>query len=243
VAASTRFAEVLALTNPAVFGRARRVKELASRLAQTAGLRNGWEVEVAAMLAQVGAVTLPQATAEKLHAGARLTEPEAAMVKRVPLVTRQLISKIPRLEGVVEILESCRTALNRNETDLTPSPIPAGSWVLRIAADYAELESQNVPASAALGALRGRDVYDRGLLDMFASIVDAGAAPAVLEVSVSQLQVGMTLADDTRSGRDGLLIARGQRVTERLIERLVNLGEVGVREPLRVYDTAGDGDV
>jgi hypothetical protein len=51
------------------------------------------------------------------------------------------------------------------------------------------------------------------------------------------------LADDTRSGRDGLLIARGQRVTERLIERLVNLGEVGVREPLRVYGTAGNWDV
>jgi hypothetical protein len=32
-------------------------------------------------------------------------------------------------------------------------------------------------------------------------------------------------------------------VTERLIERLVNLGEVGVREPLRVYGTAGNWDV
>jgi hypothetical protein len=225
-----------------VFGRSRRVKELASRLAQTAGLRNWWEVEVAAMLAQVGAVTLPPATAEKVYAGARLTEPEAAMVRRVPLVTRQLIGKIPRLEGVAEILERCHTALDRDATDRTPRPVPAGSWALRIAADYAEMEAQSVPASVALGALRGRDVYDRGLLDLFAGIVGAGAAPVVREVSVSQLQVGMTLADDTRSGRDGLLIARGQRVTERLIERLANLGDGGVREPLRVYATAGDGD-
>jgi response regulator RpfG family c-di-GMP phosphodiesterase len=233
-------AEVLALTNPAAFGRARRVKELASRLAQAAGLRNWWEVEVAAMLAQVGAVTLPQATAEKLYAGARLTEPEAAMVRRVPVVTRQLISKIPRLEGVVEILEKHHTALDCDETDGAPSLIPAGSWVLRIAADYAELESQSVPASVALGALRGRDVYDRALLDVLAGIVGVGAAPAVLELSVSQLHVGMTLADDARSARDGLLIARGQSVTERLVERLVNLGEGGVREPLRVYDTGAD---
>jgi hypothetical protein len=64
--------------------------------------------------------------------------------------------------------------------------------VLRIAADFAKLESQSVPARVALGALRGRDVYDRGLLDMFAGIVGADAAPAVLEVSVSQLQVGMS---------------------------------------------------
>jgi response regulator RpfG family c-di-GMP phosphodiesterase len=233
-------AEVLALINPAAFGRARRVKELAGRLARAAGLRNWWEVEVAAMLAQVGAVTLPQATAEKLYAGARLTEPEAAMVRRVPLVTRQLISKIPRLEGVVEIVASYHTAFDRDETDREPNPVPAGSWVLRIAADYAVLESQTVPASVALGALRGRNVYDGGLLDVFADIVGVGASPVVLELPVSQLQVGMTLADDARGARDGLLIARGQRVTERLVERLVNLGEDGVREPLRVYDTGAE---
>jgi hypothetical protein len=112
--------------------------------------------------------------------------------------------------------------------------------VLRIATDYAELDSQSVPASIALSALRGRNVYDPGLLDVFARIVGAGTCPAVLELSVWQLQVGMTLADDARSARDGLLIARGQRVTERLVERLVNLGEDEVREPLRVYDTGTD---
>jgi response regulator RpfG family c-di-GMP phosphodiesterase len=234
-------AEVLALTNPAVFGRARRVKELASRLARAAGLRNWWEVEVAAMLAQVGAVTLPQATAEKLYAGARLTEPEAAMANRVPLITRRLISKIPRLEGVTEIIEKYHTAFGGDPTDRQPSSIPAGSWVLRIAADYADLESQSVPASVALGAMAGRDIYDRGLLDLFASIVGVDAAPDVLELLVLHLQVGMTLADDVRSASHGvLLIARGQRVTERLVERLHNLGDDGVREPVRVYDTADD---
>lgn len=81
-------AEVLALTNPAAFGRGARVKALAGELARAATLRNWWEVEVAAMLAHVGAVTLPQATAEKLYAGADLTAQEAAMVGRVPLVTR-----------------------------------------------------------------------------------------------------------------------------------------------------------
>jgi len=232
-------AEVLALTNPAAFGRARRVKQLASRLAKAAGLRNWWEVEVAAMLAQVGAVTLPQATAEKLYAGARLSEPEAAMVTRIPLVTRQLIGKIPRLEGVIEILDTVHTACRPDEADGQHAPIPAGSWVLRIATDYAELESQHVAPNVALGALRGRNLYDPGLLDVFAAIVSVGETPTVLELSVPHLQVGMTLADDVRSERDSLLIARGQHVTERLVERLANLGD-GVRQPLRVYDTGTD---
>jgi hypothetical protein len=67
------------------------------------------------------------------------------------------------------------------------------------------------------------------------------ARPMVL--CVDDEPSGMTLADDARSRRDGLVIARGQRVTERLVERLANLGENRVREPLRVYDTPGDGDV
>jgi CheY-like chemotaxis protein len=232
-------AEVLALTNPAVFGRARRVKELASRLARAAGLRNWWEVEVAAMLAQLGAVTLPAATAEKLYAGTRLTDREADMVSRVPQITQRLISRIPRLEGVIEILDAFHTT-TPHTPDTTHDPsgfTPTGAWVLRIAADYAALESQHVPPSVALGALTGRHTYDPALLDVFAAIVGVNDAPTILELTIAHLTVGMTLADDVRSDRDSLLITRGQRVTERLIQRLLNLGPSGVREPLRIYDT------
>jgi CheY-like chemotaxis protein len=233
--------EVLALTNPAAFGRGGRLKELAGRLARAAGARNWWEVEVAAMLAHVGAVTLPHATAEKLYAGAALTEREAVMVRRVPLVTRQLISKIPRLEGVVEILDTYRDVSVREQADGGRRSIPAGAHLLRIAVDYAELEAQHSPANVALGAMRSRGIYDGGLLDLFAGIVGVGTAPRVREVSVAELRPGMTLADDARTRRDDLLlIASGQPVTERLVERLTNLGSGHVREPLRVFEHHGD---
>ena len=62
-------AGTLALANPAAFGRGARLKELVSGLSETAGLAKRWEIEVAAMLAHIGAVTLPQPTAEKLYAG------------------------------------------------------------------------------------------------------------------------------------------------------------------------------
>jgi len=229
--------EVLALTSPAAFGRGGRHKELAGRLARAAGLRNWWEVEVAAMLAHVGAVALPPVTAEKLYAGSELTAKEAAMVRRVPAVTRQLISKIPRLDGVLRILETYR-ATSGAEGDVSPGPIPAGAHVLRIAVDYAELEAQHSSASVALGAMRSRDLYDRGLLDIFSSVVGVSAAPRVHEVSVEELTPGMTLVDDARTRTDQLLVASGQPVTERLVELLANLGPGQVREPLRVFKDA-----
>jgi response regulator RpfG family c-di-GMP phosphodiesterase len=229
--------EVLALTNPTAFGRWERVKLLAGDLARAAKLQNWWEVEVASMLAHVGTVTLPEPTAEKLYAGAALTPSEAAMVKRVPLITRQLLGKIPRLEGVQAILDNYQEALEGEEAEGSPSAIPPGARVLRIAVDYADLESQGASPAVAVGAMRHRDAYDRGLMDLFSAIVAAGAQVRVREVTLAELLVGMTLADDARTTRDGLLIARGQRVTERLLERLSNLGEGTVRQPLRVFDS------
>jgi response regulator RpfG family c-di-GMP phosphodiesterase len=226
--------EVLALANPAAFGRAGRVKELAGRLSRAAELRNGWEIEVAAMLADIGAVTLPQPIAEKVYTGARLSVDEAAMVERVPAVTRQLLSKIPRLEGVLEILDKYRQT-PRDDAPGGWTGIPIGARVLRIAVDYLELESQGAPRRVAVGAMRGRGLYDGLLLDMFAEVIGAEAA-VVRELALSELRVGMTLADDARSVRGELLLARGQRVTERLVERIRNIGAGGVREPLRVFD-------
>lgn len=100
--------QVLALANPAAFGRGARIRALAGALAEAAGLRDRWEVEVASMLAQMGAVTLPQATVERLYAGDELSEDEQRMVARVPDLTRALLARIPRLEGVLAILDGAR---------------------------------------------------------------------------------------------------------------------------------------
>jgi response regulator RpfG family c-di-GMP phosphodiesterase len=225
-------AEVLALANPAAFGRGGRVKALAGTLARAAELSNWWEVEVAAMLAHIGAVTLPQSTAEKLYAGERLTAEETVMVDRVPVVTRQLLGKIPRLEGVIEILDRYQAVPREDSGSL----VPVGARVLRIAVDYANLESGGASASVALGAMRTRGVYDHALLQTFADVVGVGAAPKVYEVAVRGLRVGMSLAGDVRSSDGVLLVARGQRVSTQLIERLLNLSTGSVHEPLHVFD-------
>ena len=56
------------------------------------------------MLVNLGAVTLPEATADKLHTGVALTAEEVGMAARVPEVTGRILASIPRLEGVREII-------------------------------------------------------------------------------------------------------------------------------------------
>ena len=92
-------ADVLAVVCPAAFGRSQRVTATVERLARAIHLNDSWEAEVSALLVHIGAVTLPETTAEKLYAGGRLNASEQAMVERIPAVTRRLLKNIPRLEG------------------------------------------------------------------------------------------------------------------------------------------------
>jgi response regulator RpfG family c-di-GMP phosphodiesterase len=228
--------EVLALTSPAAFGRAGRVKGLVGKVAGQLELENQWEIEVAAMLSHIGAVTLPAETAEKLYSGNVLTPAESAMVDRMPQFARRLLANIPRLEGVIGLLDAYN-----NPAGFAADQVPVGAQILRIAVDYDELESSGLTDSVALGALRGRGSYDATLLDAFSRAVGVGrGTPVVRELRLAGLRTGMTLADDVRTLAGGLLVARGYTVTDQLIERLENLNAGGVREPLRVieYDPA-----
>jgi response regulator RpfG family c-di-GMP phosphodiesterase len=230
--------DVLALASPAAFGRAVRVRSAVTRLAKEIGMQEPWEVEVAAMLAPIGAVTLPTVTAEKLYAGAPLNAHETGMVDRVPEITRRILDHIPRLEGVMRILDN----YGRPFSDGTPERIiPLGARILRIARDYDALEAQAIEPALALNTMRSRDgVYDAHLMETFSKITVSGASVRVREITVADLRAGMTLADDVRSTTGHLLIARGHDSTEGLVERLRNLADGYVREPLLIFDRGAD---
>jgi response regulator RpfG family c-di-GMP phosphodiesterase len=229
--------DVLALAAPAVFGQGARLKELVGKLAAETGWHDAWEIEVAALMAQVGAITLPDETAEKLYAGASLTAAEEAMVARVPAVTQRILGNIPRLDGVLQILGNYQRRFDSAGTD---GILPAGARMLSIAIDFLALEREDPTPRLALETMRGRGgVYDPELLEAFARTVGIGDQQiVVVEVPLHALVEGMTLVGDARSSTGQLLIARGHPVTPELIERLRNFPIGHVREPLRVTEPA-----
>jgi response regulator RpfG family c-di-GMP phosphodiesterase len=221
--------DVLALTNPAAFGRASRVKTEAVAIAVAVGMEDPWEVEVAAMLAQIGAVTLPEETIDKLYMGAALTREETGMVNRLPAIAQRVLAKIPRLEGVREIVA-------KQQTRFVDDPHqPLGSRILRIVVDFDIATAQGVAKDLALSTLRGRaGTYDPELLDTFALRIGAATSARVREMPVASLGIGMCFADDVRGVGGTLLVPRGYRVTPELLERLMNMNTGSVQEPVRV---------
>jgi response regulator RpfG family c-di-GMP phosphodiesterase len=222
---------LLAITHPAAFGRGQRLKQHVTDLAAAIDLADPWQVEIAAMLSQIGCAILPPETAEKYYFGRTLSKSELALVERLPLVAERVIRDIPRLEAICAILAGQNRppgAAGENET-------PVGARMLKIAHDFDLLESQSVPADIALDTMRGRkDLYDTDLLTTFAGLRGAAATVQIKEMALAKVELGMVFAADVLTQPGTLLIARGHEVTSSLLERIRNLPDGYTREPIRV---------
>jgi response regulator RpfG family c-di-GMP phosphodiesterase len=218
--------EVLGLASPLAFGRATRLRHATRALVSAVGPAEAWQVEVAAMLSQIGWVTVPPAVLEKVHQGQSLTEEEEVMVRRVPEVGEQVLANIPRLDGVRDIL---RCLKNRFDGSGQPSAgdageaIPWGTRALKLILDLDKLETEGIPLSLAFDTLRGRKgCYDPAILEALANVRNADPSSDVRELPLTSLRPGMFLAQDVRTRTGVLFSARGQEVTPSLLEKFRN---------------------
>jgi HD-GYP domain-containing protein (c-di-GMP phosphodiesterase class II) len=199
------------------------------------------------MLSQIGCVTLPPQTAEKLYHGQPLAFDEQAMASRLPVVAANLLGHIPRLEAVRDIVLQCDKHFDGSGTPAGPpagEQIPWAARLLKIVFDYDALEAQGLAPEVALQTLRGRaGWYDPALLDALAAVLGAaGTTGQVREVRLRDVRPGMVFAADVTTRTGMLLIARGQEVTAGMLERIRNFSEhLGVKEPVLMTIPAAPG--
>jgi response regulator RpfG family c-di-GMP phosphodiesterase len=232
--------EVMSLTNPVAFGRALRVKQHVTALADKLELSARWQVEVAAMLSTLSTLTLPPETLERVHYGAALTPEELAMLERAPDATEQLLAHIPRLEAVRDILASYTKPYRKPErpSDLTHEQQQLVRWtqILRVAADFDTLEAQGLSTAIALTTLNGRnDQYEPEVLAAFLSLFgQRKEGDKIRDISLVALRSGMVLAADVKMATGTLFVARGYEITPAFLERVRNFRPGSVREPIKV---------
>lgn len=236
--------DVLALINPAGFSRALRARDTIRKLLTHLGREPDWEVEVAAMLSQLGAATLPPDTLERHYYGKKLTIVEAAAVSRMPEVASELVRNIPRLGEVARILA---THALRFDGAGSPPGVPVGKGIcwgaraLKLVLDADLMETRGIATRAAMETMRERKGwYDLDLLGALAEMREIELARhRVVEIEVRRIRPGMVLAEDLRTVTDMLLLARGQEVSARVVERLRNAERLLERRQ-RVHVIASD---
>jgi hypothetical protein len=195
-----------------------------------------WHIEVAAMLSQLGAITLPDELAAKYYAGKPLDNREQALVDGMGAAGRSLLADIPRLEPVFEILEACDKA-DAAGSKATCSEL--ATQLLLIARDFDRLECAGMSDRSALDQLSSlRQLYGERALHALARIMQPSG---VEEVALSAVEEGMIFADDVLTERGGLLVARGYEVTQGFLARARTFRAGHIREPLRVIRKRAKG--
>jgi len=231
--------EILSLVNPTAFGYASRIKRYIQHMAAQLQLSNTWEFEIAAMLSQIGCVTLPAEVFRKMYADQPLAPEEQEMVAAHHKVTSELLAKIPRLEAIARMIAGLQqpTDLHAlveslNQRDTTG----LGTQMLMVALDFDRLVARGVSPKAALAQMRQRK--NRYLPRLLAALENIELDPALQitkAVRVHALIPGMILDEDLYAKNDALLLAKGHQITASIITHLHNFARtIGVAEPFRV---------
>jgi response regulator RpfG family c-di-GMP phosphodiesterase len=231
--------EVLSLTSPTAFGRAMRVQRMVRRICDRLGLEQQWQIEVAAMLSQLGCVTIPQDTLDKIYRGQGLGQAEREMFADHPRIARDLIANIPRLEETAEIVFHQQRRFDdggRPPDGIAGQEIPLGARILKAALDYDSLQSTGSTDAQAIAQMRAQaSAYDPNVFAALEAAVGVDEAFELREVRLRELAPHMLLAADVRTIDGTLVVAKGQEVTPSLYQRLKNFASRRpLIEPIRV---------
>jgi response regulator RpfG family c-di-GMP phosphodiesterase len=217
--------DVLSLVNPAAFSRGVRVGKYVQHIVKELHLITPWQFEIAGMMSQLGCVTLDTETIEAVYAGKTLSSEERVRYDTHAGVGAQLLSNIPRLEGVAHMIAKQDTAppWSSAGVDLKQDPIALGAQILKVAIAYDQLLSSGVGHKESLSRLLSRS-------EQFADLVVSALANLELDIQrmearqceISELECDMVLQEDVRTATGMLLVAKGTEISYALLARLRN---------------------
>jgi hypothetical protein len=237
--------EILTILDPLSFGRACALRDEMLVVARAMGIEDTWELDLAAMLCEIGRVTVPATIIEKGKEGQPLSEIEGEILTRVPEIGHKLLSKIPRLEKVAQAVRYQNKHFDGAgfpRDGVAGDKIPLGARIIKVLSDLYRLESAGTQAEAAFGILRSRrGWYDPSILDCAVLCLGSSTHDAkivqksIRDVSVSELQSGQLLLTDVVTVNGTLLIAAGNWISESLLERIPKFARVqGIMAPIKV---------
>ena len=231
--------ELLSQSNATVFGAGSRIKDLVVRLCEKLQLANSWEYEIAALMSQVGCITLPTDILHKLYAGVELTPDEQRMYERHPEVGRELFTHIPRMEVVAAMIGMQLRRMDEyvNETVTSDDEEACrGAQMLKVAIDYDLLSYQGLSQSDILQRMKKmRGVYNPEILTALEEMGVTKIQGRVVNLMVKDIQTGMVAEEDVFANNGVLIIPRGQVVTWPILQGLDNFSkQVGIQEPICV---------
>jgi hypothetical protein len=239
--------EVLAVVDPVAYCQALRVQRLAMDLAASLALTPAPALDVAALLAPLGHISLPAELQARLHAHEPLDHEDQRILACLPQLTDRLLAPAPGLEEVRALIllrhhQGLPEALHEHVPAALKTRLARLAAVLRVAADFDDFKIRGFATGEALGLLRNQAAA--GEQDLVACLAaqhaDANRRVEMRSLPLSRLRPGMVIAEALCTSAGQLLVARGFEITESFLERLHNYRRGLVREPVQVMLPAAD---
>lgn len=237
-------ADVLSLTNPEVFGRTTRYKTHVSNLASEMNLDDSWQLESAAMLSQVGCVSLPEDLVRRKCRNEALSDEEMKEFSAHAVIGADLLMTIPRMESIAESIRYQEKHFDGSgypRDAVSGADIPLGARLLKVVADFDAYEAASGDAGQALARVQqhaGR--YDSAIVDALVKTIERSSGDAAITIEIRKLTDAMVLAEDVVTENNILLIAKGQETTlsaRRHLQNYLAKGQIG--DKVVVWATAG----
>ena len=232
---------VLGIINPVAQRRAAQIQRYADGAAEALHLQPGlWQYHLAAMISQLGCITLPQEMLARALGGQALNEEERRLYESHPEVAGKLLGTIPRLEAVAAMVAGQMQPPSNDLIKGGPStwePEKIGAAILWAAVQFDRHVSQGrIPEQAAQLVNQAAPGLPPAMTQaMVKALSDDSGLVMSRSVTMRDLEIGMTIEADVMSQRGARLVPRGTEVTSTVLERLRAVaGGIGLVEPIRV---------
>ncbi|HTU68465.1 MAG TPA: HD domain-containing phosphohydrolase [Steroidobacteraceae bacterium] len=233
--------DMLGIVNPVAQRRAKQIQRFAEAAAEALKLPAGmWQYRLAAMMSQLGCITMPAEALARAYGGASLAEDEKRIYESHPEVAGKLIGSIPRLEAVAAMVAGQMQVPGRDIATGDPStwsPEKIGAAILWAAVRFDRYVSQGrMPEQAAQLVNQAAPGLPLAITAAMANAISNDSGLVITRaVSLRELEVGMTIDADVMSARGTRLVPAGTEVNSTVLERLKAVASgVGVVEPIRV---------
>ncbi|MFT7535216.1 MAG: response regulator RpfG family c-di-GMP phosphodiesterase [Hyphomicrobiaceae bacterium] len=223
--------EILSLSQPTAFGKAGRIQHYIKKILAKTKCDQAWQVETAGLLFQIGLVAVPQEVIQAANSGDKMSVEHRAIYGRHPTIGADLLSNIPRLEKVAEIVRY--QAKNFDGVGMPTdsragTDIPLGARILHAVIEFdARLTRGQSQATAIAEMASTAGKFDPSVVADLATIEPETADMQSETVSIRRLVAGHLLDQDILHSCGSLIVPKGQRVTESMLARLRGYADLG----------------
>jgi putative two-component system response regulator len=226
--------ELVHMTGPALSARSESIGSMVVHLASKIGVDEPWQYELAAMLCLIGCVALPAESFNRAYSGEAVAAEDEQMFHAHPEIGNRLLSNIPRLENVAEMIR--RQRLTSGEP-ISTDEAELGARMLRVAVELDRRVLRGIGFKTALGQLRASpEGFPEDILNALEEYSPPRATFELKRLKVHELQASMIVEDDVLT-QDGnfIVVQKGISLNFTIIERLRNFAKTrGIRQPIPV---------